>query len=63
MNIYTLPEHRRKGICKGILEHLVEAAKEEGVTGFELHATKEGEMVFKQNGFVIHDEPTFRMIL
>lgn len=37
--------------------------EETGVTGFELHATKEGEMVYKQNGFVIHDEPTYRMII
>lgn len=60
MNMYTVPEHRRKGICKGIVNALVEEASKFGVTGFELHATPEGEMVYKQEGFVQHKEPTYR---
>jgi|SRR6185436_3205210 len=60
MNMYTLPEFRRKGICKGILKELIEEALKSGTTAFELHATKEGEFVYKQDGFKIHNEPTFR---
>lgn len=60
MNMYTAPEHRRKGVCKGIVNALVEEASKYGVTGFELHATPEGEMVYKQEGFVQHNEPTYR---
>ena len=63
MNMYTLPAHRRKGICKGILAHLVEEGKKMGITAFELHATAEGEMVYKQNGFSIHNEPTYRLFV
>jgi len=63
MNMYTLPEYRRKGVCKGILNALVEEGKKNGITAFELHATKNGELVYKQNGFKIHDEPTYRQFI
>jgi hypothetical protein len=60
MNMYTVPEFRRKGICKTILNLLVAEGKTFGVTAFELHATKDGEMVYTQEGFVHHNEPTLR---
>lgn len=63
MNMYTVPAFRRKGICKGILNALVEEASQHGITGFELHATHEGEMVYKQEGFSIHNEPTYRKFI
>ena len=61
MNMYTLPAYRRKGICKSILHLLVEEGKRIGITAFELHATKDGEFVYRQNGFDEHKEPTLRM--
>jgi predicted acetyltransferase len=60
MNMYTLPEFRRKGICSGILNALIESATQSGITAFELHATKEGELVYKKNGFENHIEPSLR---
>jgi predicted acetyltransferase len=60
MNMYTIPEFRRKGICKNILNLLVEEGKAIGITAFELHATKYGEMVYLQEGFIHHNEPTLR---
>ncbi len=60
MSMYTYPEFRRKGICTGILNALTKAAAEMGITVFELHATKDGEFVYKQNGFKMHHEPTYR---
>ncbi len=60
MSMYTYPEFRRKGICTGILNLLTAYGKEMGLTTFELHATKEGEFVYKQNGFKMHHEPTYR---
>lgn len=63
MNMYTVPEHRRKGICKGILEALIAEGERMGYTVFELHATKEGEMVYRQEGFELHHEPTYRKYL
>ncbi|CAN5902048.1 GNAT family N-acetyltransferase [soil metagenome] len=63
MNMYTVPEFRRKGICKGILNALVEDGRKSGITAFEMHATKEGELVYAQNGFEIFKEPTYRKYL
>lgn len=60
MNMYTIPAFRRNGICNRILDLLVEEGTKNGVTAFELHATSEGEFVYKQNGFEIHNEPTYR---
>lgn len=63
MNMYTIPSFRRKGICKGILNLLVEEGKKIGVTAFELHATKDGEKVYTQEGFTHHNEPTLRKFI
>lgn len=60
MNMYTVPAFRRKGVCKGILNALVEDGLKSGITAFELHATKEGELVYAQNGFEFFKEPTYR---
>ena len=60
MNMYIVPKHRRKGICKNILNLLVEEGKKNGITAFELHATKAGEKVYTQEGFMHHNEPTLR---
>ncbi|MES2479374.1 MAG: GNAT family N-acetyltransferase [Bacteroidota bacterium] len=60
MNMYTLPAYRRNGICAIILNLLVEEGKKYGIGAFELHATKEGEFVYLQNGFSHHHEPNLR---
>jgi predicted acetyltransferase len=60
MNMYTLSDYRRKGICKGILNLLVEEGMKYGITAFELHATKDGEKVYLQENFIHHNEPTLR---
>lgn len=63
MNMYTVPEFRRKGICKNILILLLEEGKKYGYHAFELHATKEGEKVYVREGFTHHDEPTLRKFI
>lgn len=60
MNMYTLPAFRRQGIAKTILEKLITSGKAMGLHFFELHATKDGELVYQQNGFELHKEPTYR---
>ncbi len=60
MNMFTIQKFRRNGICKNILNLLVEEGKKFGVAAFELHATSEGEMVYTQEGFIHHNEPTLR---
>jgi len=63
MNMYTSPKFRRLGVCKSILNELVRAGNEIGISAFELHATPDGAAVYSQNGFEIHDEPTYRRFL
>ncbi|MBL0340096.1 MAG: GNAT family N-acetyltransferase [Bacteroidetes bacterium] len=60
MNMYTVPKFRRKGICTGILNSLINEARAIGITTFELHSTKAGEAVYTSSGFELHNEPTFR---
>ena len=60
MSMYTVPAHRRKGICTALLQRLMTTAKEMGISAFELHATKDGEPVYQKAGFRIHTEPTYR---
>ncbi len=63
MNMYTIPVFRRKGICKNILELLLNEGEKLGITAFELHATKEGEFVYSQNGFEVHGDRTYRKFI
>jgi GNAT superfamily N-acetyltransferase len=63
MNMYTLPAFRRKGVCSGILNALIRDAAQTGVTAFELHATKEGELVYGRENFELHNEPTYRRFI
>ncbi|HTA62978.1 MAG TPA: GNAT family N-acetyltransferase [Bacteroidia bacterium] len=60
MNMYTLPNFRKQGICAQILQTLINDAQKQGITTFELHATQQGENVYIQNGFKKHSEPTYR---
>lgn len=63
MCMYTVPEFRRMGISSSILNRLVGTGREMGITAFELHATEAGEPVYKKNGFLIHNEPTYRKFI
>jgi len=51
MNMYTLPEYRKQGICAALLEKLTETAKEMHLHSLELHATPEGEPLYRKCGF------------
>ena len=61
MNMYTVPEYRRRGICSELVQLLVKTGNEMGIYNFELHATKEGEPVYQKCGFTKHSEPTYRL--
>lgn len=63
MNMYTVPKFRRRGVCKKIVNDLVDEGKLVGVGAFELHATKAGAFVYVQCGFELFPEPTYRRIL
>ena len=60
LNMYTIPGFRRRGISTAIMEQLMEIARSKGYNSFELHATPDGEPVYKKLGFHKHSEPTYR---
>lgn len=63
MSMYTALHYRKQGLATQILNSLVEQAKGMGIVTIELHATPEGEPVYKKNGFKLHKEPTYRMYI
>lgn len=52
MNMYTKPEYRRKGIAFKILDLLVKASKNRGITAISLEATDMGRPLYEKYGFV-----------
>jgi GNAT superfamily N-acetyltransferase len=56
LNMYTLPEYRRKGISSRILEELLKEAKTMGVSKVALHCSKDGEPLYRKFGF---DDPAY----
>jgi hypothetical protein len=58
--MYTVPQYRRNGICLAILQQLEACAKTMNIGMLELHASKDGEPVYIRQGFLQHNEPTYR---
>jgi GNAT superfamily N-acetyltransferase len=56
LNLYTLPEARRKGICTRMLTELIKEAKSLGVKYLHLHASEDGEPIYKKAGFIEPEE-------
>ncbi|CAM4299815.1 acetyltransferase [Bacillus manliponensis] len=51
LNMYTLPEHRGKGLAKQLLEYCIEECKERQVKRIWLHASEDGELLYQKKGF------------
>ena len=51
MNMYTSPAYRRKGIATKMLDLLVAAAKEKGITHITLESTVVGRPLYEKYGF------------
>lgn len=52
MNMYTVPEYRRKGIAWRTLELLVQEALQKGVRHISLEATDMGRSLYQKYGFI-----------
>jgi len=55
LNLYTVPEARRKGICTRLLNELKEA-KSSGLKYLHLHSSEEGINIYRKAGFVEPDQ-------
>lgn len=51
IEIYTLPEYRKKGYGKQITEKLIEHSKEIGIKKLWLNASEEGKRIYLKLGF------------
>lgn len=52
LNMYTVPEARRRGICTALLEKMIEEARALGLSRVHLHASRIGEGIYRRRGFV-----------
>ncbi len=61
MNMYTVPEYRRKGIAYHTLDLLVKEAQGQGILQISLEATEAGRPLYEKYGFVkMEDEMELR---
>ena len=59
LNMYTLPEERRKGYSAIILQELIGEAKRRGISKISLHTSKDGEKLYRKFGF---NEPHYPVL-
>lgn len=51
LNVYTMPQYRRKGIATELMKNLMAFSKEQELDYIKLIATKSGYPVYKKLGF------------
>jgi len=51
LNMFTLKEFRKKGICNSLFQKLIDESIQLKLDKIELHATNDGERVYRQFGF------------
>lgn len=63
LNMYTIPEARRKGISSLILSTLLKTAQKLGISKVALHTSPDGEKMYRKFGF--HDPvyPVLEMVI
>ena len=50
-NVYTRPEHRRKGLASAVMRELLDDARARELDVVELHATDDGYPLYRSLGF------------
>ncbi len=51
LNMFTLKEYRNNGIASLLFQKLIDEAKQRNLDRLELHATLDGEPIYRQFGF------------
>jgi GNAT superfamily N-acetyltransferase len=59
LNMYTVPEERRKGYSAVILQRLIDEARHRGISKISLHTSKDGEKLYRKFGF---NEPHYPVL-
>ena len=63
LNMYTVPEARRQGISKMILDQLLYEASKIGICKLALHASKDGENLYREFGFTDPVYPYLELVI
>jgi GNAT superfamily N-acetyltransferase len=56
VNIYTEPEHRRRGLARRVMETMVAWCRAEGMGFLYLHASDDGRPLYDSLGFKLSNE-------
>jgi ribosomal protein S18 acetylase RimI-like enzyme len=59
LNVWTNPEHRRKGIARGLMETVMGEASNRMIRVLALHASDEGKQIYEKLGFRASREMMF----
>ncbi len=51
LNVYTDPEHRRRGIARRLMETMITWCKQQGLARVTLHASDDGRHLYESLGF------------
>ncbi len=62
-NVYTAPEHRKKGYAKQLMEKLVQTACEMNVTAINLNASTAGRPLYEKLDFAVLTDTAMRLQL
>jgi GNAT superfamily N-acetyltransferase len=60
LNVYTEPEFRHRGVARQVMRRILEWLRGQGFASASLHASKEGQHLYKQLGFVATNEMRLR---
>ena len=63
LNMFTVKEYRKHGIGSLLFEKLIKEAKKRNLDKIELHATKDGEPIYRQFGFIEPHDKVLELIL
>jgi ribosomal protein S18 acetylase RimI-like enzyme len=63
LNLYTVPEARRNGICTRMLHELIKEAKTLGLKYLHLHASEDGIRIYEKAGFVNPEQTELELTL
>jgi GNAT superfamily N-acetyltransferase len=63
LNMYTVPEARRSGVCTRLLKELIGEAKALGIKYLHLHASEEGISIYRKAGFTEPNQKELRLII
>jgi GNAT superfamily N-acetyltransferase len=61
LNVYTVPEFRRRGIARRLMETVVAWCREQGFRSVALHASQFGRGLYEQMGFRPTNEMRLRL--